>query len=122
MIVFGDGAAVPNECNDGFCMDGTIVLEPSDGWKIPSQAEGIEVKAGQSVTAIYLVERFPLGQVLWAIETLPAFAATIRPIGQEKHDPKFQEASAFGSVHVVASTLRAISIFRVNEEPKFAFH
>ena len=63
-----------------------------------------------------------MGQILWGIETFAALAATIGAKGQEKRHPKFQEASAFGSMHVVAATVRAIPIFRVNKDAKFAFH
>jgi hypothetical protein len=90
--------------------------------KMPLGPVGSKSRHFNLLLAVQIVENIRLGQVLRAIKTLPALAATIGAVGQEKHDPKFQDAPAFGSMHVVTTTMRAISIFRVNEEAKFALH
>lgn len=83
---------------------------------------GSKSKATGWLVAFQIIQTFRFWQALRAIETLPAFAATIGPIRQEKHHPKFQQAPPFGAMHMVAATSRAISIFRINEETELAFH
>jgi len=82
----------------------------------------VDIRHFNQLLAVQIVENVPLGQVLWAIKTLPALAAPIGTVGQEKHDPKFQETPTFRSMHVVATTMRAISIFSVNEQAEFTLH
>lgn len=50
------------------------------------------------------VEHIPLGQFLGPIKTLSALTAAIGAIGQKEENPEFQEASAFGAMHVIAAT------------------
>jgi hypothetical protein len=71
---------------------------------------------------VKLVEAFPLGQFLGAIETLAALAAAIGTIGQKEEDPKFQKASALGAMHVVAAAQRTTSFLGVHKQAKCAFH
>jgi hypothetical protein len=53
---------------------------------------------------------------------LAAFAAPVRAIRQEEENPKFQEASALGAMHVVATTQRTSSVRSVQEQPKGTLH
>jgi hypothetical protein len=75
-----------------------------------------------AIQIIQFIENIRPWQVLRAIKTFPALTATVRSIRDEKHDPKFQKASAFGSMYVVATTKWAISFVRINEKAKFALH
>ena len=75
--------------------------------------------------AIYLIEsieNFLFWQMFRAIKAFAALATTVWAVRHEQHDPKFQKASAFGSMYVVATTKRAIPVVRINEEAKFALH
>lgn len=71
---------------------------------------------------IELFDVLLFGQFLGAIETLAALAATIRAIGKEEQDPKFQKASALGAMHMIAATQRTIPFLGVDEQAKSALH
>ena len=55
------------------------------------------------VELIELVVFFAAAQLLRPIETLAAFPAPIRPVRKKEQDPEFQDASALGAMHVVAT-------------------
>lgn len=76
----------------------------------------------RSLDIVEFVEAFSLGHTSGAIKSLPAFAATVRTIGQEEQDPKFQNTSALGAMDVFAAAQRAIPFFGVHKQTKFAFH
>jgi hypothetical protein len=71
---------------------------------------------------VEFVEALPLGQASGAVETLAALAAPVGEIGQEEKNPKFQNAAAFGAMHVVASAKRASSIRSVKKQAEGTFH
>ena len=71
---------------------------------------------------VEFVEGVPFGHSLGAIETLAALTAPVWAIRQEEQDPKFQEASAFGAMHMVAATQRTIPFLSVYKQTKCAFH
>jgi hypothetical protein len=68
------------------------------------------------VELIELVVFFAAAQLLRPIETLAAFPAPIRPVRKKEQDPEFQDASALGAMHVVATTLRAAFFLGVYEQ------
>lgn len=56
------------------------------------------------------------GMFLWAIKTLPAFPAAVRPVGHDKQDPELKYATPLGSVHVRASTQGTGFLLLVNKQ------
>jgi hypothetical protein len=69
-----------------------------------------------------LLNLIPLGHFLRAIEALAALAAAVGAIREKQKDPKFQKASALGSMNVVAAAERAVSILGIHEHAEFASH
>jgi hypothetical protein len=63
-----------------------------------------------------LLEAFAPGHFFGAVKSLPAFSAAVRAIRQDKQHPEFQQAPAFGAVHVVAPTQRAVALLCVDEQ------
>jgi hypothetical protein len=69
-----------------------------------------------------LLDFIPFGHVLRAIETLAAFAAAVGAIRKKQQDPKFQKASSFGTMDMVAATEGTISILGIYKDAEYAFH
>ena len=76
----------------------------------------------RSLFFVEFVEAFPLGHVSGAVETLATFSAAVRAKRQEEKDPKFQEASALGAMHVFAAAQRTIPLLGIDEQTILAFH
>ena len=75
-----------------------------------------------ALLVVKILELIPFGHSPGAVKTLAAFAAAVGTVGEKEQDPEFQQASALGSVDMIAATEGTVSFLGVHEHAECALH